>query len=388
MNKKILLFFHAGSLNRGCEAIVRTAVNEILIKFPFAELDLASFRPETDEVISHLVRHIFIQKSEPLKKYSLDWIISAFKIKLLNDESYAFRKMNKSIISKIKNYDTFISIGGDNYCYGEIPEIYEINRLIKKANKKLILWGASVGEEDLSLAKIEDLKNFDLLLARETLTEAVLKNAGCKNVKLVADGAFLMEKSELPLPEKFLENKTVGFNFSPLVFGKNPLSKEAAFLLIEHILKTTDFNIALVPHVNIEISNDYEVLKEFFEKYKNTNRVFLLPNNLNAIEYKGYIARMRFFIGARTHATIAAYSTGVPTMVLGYSVKSKGIAKDIFGEEKLVLGIDEISDAKKLIAKFEEMKTEEHSIKEILKNKIPEIKAMSQKAKEYLAKII
>ena len=225
-------------------------------------------------------------------------------------------------------------------------------------------------------------------MARETITEAVLKNAGCQNVRLVADGAFLMEKSELPLPEKFLENKTVGFNFSPLVFGKNPQSKEAAFLLIEHILETTDFNIALVPHVTIEISNDYETLKEFFEKYKETNRVFLLPDHLNATEYKGYIARMKFFIGARTHATIAAYSTGIPTMVLGYSVKSKGIAKDIFGEEKLVLGIDEISDAGKLIAKFEEMKNEEDSIKEILKNKIPKIKEMSQKAKTYLAEAL
>lgn len=388
MSQNILLFFHAGCLNRGCEAIVRTAIAEIKSQFPNSDIDLASFRPETDEVISHLVRHVYFQKSEPLKKYSLDWFISAFKIKLFNDESYAFRKMNKSIISKIKNYDTFISIGGDNYCYGEIPEIYEINRLIKKAGKKLILWGASVGEEDLSPAKIEDLKRFDLILARETLTEAVLKNAGCQNVKLVADGAFLMEKSELPLPELFLENKTIGFNFSPLVFGKNPQSKEAAFRLIEYILETTDFTIALVPHVTIKISNDYETLKEFFEKYKESDRVFILPDNLNATEYKGYIARMRFFIGARTHATIAAYSTGVPTMVLGYSVKSKGIAKDIFGEEKLVLSINEISDSEKLIAKFEEMKQEELMLKEILRNKIPHIKEMAQKAKSYLAEII
>ncbi len=67
MNKKILLFFHAGSLNRGCEAIVRTAIAEIKKIQPSAQIDLASFRPETDEVISHLVRHIFIQKSELLK---------------------------------------------------------------------------------------------------------------------------------------------------------------------------------------------------------------------------------------------------------------------------------------------------------------------------------
>ncbi|MFR4670990.1 MAG: hypothetical protein ACLT69_14285 [Intestinibacter bartlettii] len=45
---------------------------------------------------------------------------------------------------------------------------------------------------------------------------------------------------------------------------------------------------------------------------------------------KGYISRCRLY-RARTHATIAAYSTCVPTLVIGYSVKAKGIAKDIFG---------------------------------------------------------
>lgn len=384
---KILLFLHGGSLNRGCEAIVRTCVAEIKTQFPDAVIDLASYEPETDAHIEN-IHHVFRHEQKPPEKYSWTWLKSAFFVKFFNTEKYHHRYTQKDIIAKIKNYDVFISVGGDNYCYGEQPGFYEINRLIKKAGKKLILWGASIGEEDLSPAKIEDLKRFDLLLARETITEAVLKNAGCQNVRLVADGAFLMEKSEFPLPEKFLENKTVGFNFSPLIFGRNPQSKEAAFQLVEHILATTDFNIALVPHVTIEISNDYETLKEFFEKYKETNRVFLLPDHLNATEYKGYIARMKFFIGARTHATIAAYSTGIPTMVLGYSVKSKGIAKDIFGEEKLVLGIDEISTAQKLIAKFEEMKRDEEWIKEILKNRIPEIKKMSKKAKEYLAEIL
>ena len=384
---KILLFLHGGSLNRGCEAIVRTGVAEIKTQFPDAVIDLASYEPETDAHLEN-IHQVFRHEQKPPKKFSWAGLKSAFFVKFFQDEKYHYQYNQKDIIAKIKNYDVFISVGGDNYCYGELPGFYEINRLIKKAGKKLILWGASIGEEDLTPAKIQDLQRFDLLLARETLTEKVLKNAGCKNVKLVADGAFLMEKTELPLPEGFIENKTLGFNFSPLIFGRNPQSKEAAFQLVEHILATTDFNIALVPHVIQKGNNDYETLKEFFERYKETNRVFLLPNNLNATEYKGYIARMRFFIGARTHATIAAYSTGVPTMVLGYSVKSKGIAKDIFGEEKLVLGIEEISDAEKLIAKFEEMKQEELMLKEILRNKIPHIKEMAQKAKSYLAEII
>ena len=46
----------------------------------------------------------------------------------------------------------------------------------------------------------------------------------------------------------------------------------------------------------------------------------------NCMVIKGYISRCELFIGARTHATIAAYSTGVPTLVLGYSVKARGIA--------------------------------------------------------------
>ena len=53
-------------------------------------------------------------------------------------------------------------------------------------------------------------------------------------------------------------------------------------------------------------------------------------------------------------------------MVLGYSVKSKGISKDIFGEEKLVLDIEEISDSNKLKARFDEMVREEEEIRQKL----------------------
>ena len=46
---------------------------------------------------------------------------------------------------------------------------------------------------------------------------------------------------------------------------------------------------------------------------------------------------------ARTHASIAAYSSSVPTLVIGYSVKSRGIAKDLFGtEEHYVLPVEKI----------------------------------------------
>ncbi|MDQ0114827.1 polysaccharide pyruvyl transferase WcaK-like protein [Paenibacillus harenae] len=239
----------------------------------------------------------------------------------------------------------------------------------------------------MSDRKLEDLKLFDLILARETLTYNMLRNKGLRNVKLCADSAFTMEKEELPLPVGWSEGNTVGLNFSPLVWKRNKQSQAAVRELINHILSSTDMTIALTPHVIENDNNDYDVLKTYFEEFKHTGRVILLPDNLTAIQYKGYIARMRFFIGARTHATIAAYSNHVPTMVLGYSVKSKGIANDIFGEEKLVLGIDEISSGTKLMSKFDEMVNEEEEIKQALKQAIPAIKQMSYKAVEYLQEL-
>jgi len=283
--------------------------------------------------------------------------------------------------------DVCLSIGGDNYCYGEQPGWYEIDKRVKAQGKKLVLWGCSIGEEDMTPRKLEDLQLFDLILSRESLTYNMLVSKGLKNVKLCADPAFTMEKEELALPKGWQEGNTLGLNFSPLVWKRNKQSQAAVDELIQHILKTTDMTIALTPHVIIQGNNDYEVLSSYYETYKDTGRVVLLPDNLTAIQYKGYIARMRFFIGARTHATIAAYSNYVPTMVLGYSVKSKGIARDIFGEEKLVLGIDEISDSRRLIGKFDEMVGEEAELKNRLKQAIPEIKKMSYKAVNYLSEL-
>lgn len=380
---KILMFFHNGSLNRGCEAIVRSSVALIKSQNPNAEVNLASFNPSSDKVIP-LINTIFDATKIKISKFSLVGIIATLKFKLFKDENYYLRHEQENIIKHIPSHDILLSIGGDNYCYGEQPWVYEIDRNIKNAGKKLVLWGASIGDEDLSEIKIQDLKSFDLILARESLTFEILKKNGIENVKLIADSAFTMQKEELPLPMGWQEGNTIGFNFSPLVWNKNKASQKASFDLIQHILDTTDMTIALTPHVIEKGNDDYECLLDFYNNFKDSGRVILLPNNLNAIQYKGYISRMRFFIGARTHATIAAYSTLIPTLVLGYSIKSKGIAKDIFGEEKLVLSIKEISDSQKLIAKFEEMKAEEKEIITTLANKIPEIKKMSQKAAEYL----
>ena len=93
----------------------------------------------------------------------------------------------------------------------------------------------------------------------------------------------------------------------------------------------------------------------------------------NCCKLKGYIARCRFFVGARTHATIAAYSSCVPTLVIGYSVKARGIAKDLFGtEENYVLPVQQLREPDQLTNAFHWLEAREDSIRMHLTSRMQE----------------
>ena len=66
------------------------------------------------------------------------------------------------------------------------------------------------------------------------------------------------------------------------VWKRNKESQQAALKLVQHILDTTTMTICFTPHVIIPNNDDYKVLEEFYNHFKHTNRVILLPNNLNA----------------------------------------------------------------------------------------------------------
>ena len=92
-----------------------------------------------------------------------------------------------------------ISIGGDNYCYPwSAKQGAQWGAKIRKAGAKTVLWGCSVEEEFITPEVREDLARFDLITARETFTYELLKQIN-PNTVLVADPAFLLEKTDSPL---------------------------------------------------------------------------------------------------------------------------------------------------------------------------------------------
>ena len=221
---------------------------------------------------------------------------------------------------------------------------------------------------------LNDLKAYDLVVARESITAQAMRDAGM-NVRVWCDPAFTMAAEELPLPTGWKEKQTVGLNVSPLVLS-HAKDKEAALnafvSLVRHILRTNDCAVALIPHVTWAHDNDMDALSVIKAHFADEPRVFILSDRLNAMQYKGYVKRLCGLVTARTHVSVAAYSTFVPTLVIGYSVKARGIARDLFGsEEGHLIPAQELSGETELIAAYDALMRRGEAEREQLKARMP-----------------
>lgn len=380
---KYFLFNHAGSKNHGCEALVRGTVNIIENSDGNAEFALSSYDAQADNIDG-----VEVKQSATRELTFPEKIIAALDLRINKSEEYALEKMYSTVVADASECDVCLSVGGDTYCYGNNHGIQVLTKELKKAGKKVILWGASIGKEDLTEEKLKSLGDFDAIFAREPITFELLKEANANDkIFLFSDPAFCMERASVEMPEGFTRENTLGFNISPLIAKSNPKTLEIAENFIDFIFENTTLKVLLVPHVVEGNNNDYEFMKPVYEKFSETGRIAILPQTLNAMQYKGYIAHTRFFIGARTHSTIAAYSSGVPTIALGYSVKARGIAKDIFGEERNVLNFNSMTDAAPLKKEFLKLVEEENEIKGELMRSIPLRMRSAMEAGEMLQKI-
>lgn len=370
MHKNILLYAHGGSGNHGCEAIVRSTHALLQDKATFT---LLSKSP--DEDIQYGVGNLAAVQPHTQPDITNDFSSLIYRIsqKINHTREKYMRRIYRGMY-QLTGYDYAFSIGGDNYCYRNVPEeMAFLNKLLRDKGIKTVLWGCSLEPELVTPEIMEDLKSYHKIVARETLTRDFLLSHGADNVILAPDPAFALPRMDLPLPEGFQEKNTVGINLSPLImnYEKTPgLTMENYKRLVQHILSTTDMSIALIPHVVWSDNDDRAAMAPLYEQYKDTGRVIMIED-CNCCELKGYIARCRFLITARTHASIAAYSQGVPTLVMGYSTKARGIALDLFGQEEgYVLPVQQLERAEQLIHAFDSLVQREEQILDLYGEKL------------------
>lgn len=369
-NNQIFIYGHTGCNNHGNEAIVRGIVDLMGdIDINVITSDIESDRKFNLEEICKLI---------PLKReigrYSfiniLGFIAKEFHLK---DISLANR--HKSIFSLIKKGDIFLFEAGDQ-CFENkkiIENYHNFNlELLKHGARLFFLMGSFPATKVNELSFF--LNDYEHIILRESISFNALKNYGYNNISYSPCPAFKLIPAKLE-KNTFFEIPCIGLTIGWLAQNKsefNELLFKRVIDLVKYIINNTNYNIALIPHVNsFQALTDVSFLKKVKEEFYDENRIVLFQENSAQIQKK-LISRCLALVTVRTHASIAAYSSFVPALVIGYSQKSKGISKDIFGKERLLLPIENLRNEDALRNAFNELVTESFELKVYLKSRMPE----------------
>lgn len=386
--------------NRGCEAIARSTV--ILLKEQFGEIEVLvpSSNIERDkrqwpEAEANGVK--FVQAYLPW--FARYWVnLQRIPLRFLKQAGWPFPAPNW-LKEQIKSVDLVLAIGGDNYSLDyRIPSlIMGVDKLAMALGKPVVIWGASVGpfekEPDFVPTIKKHLEKMQSIGVRETISYRYLVDKlGLNNVQLMADPAFMLLKQDFDANAFWPKENgkgVLGLNISPFIEkytaqGQDLRSEVKEF--IRAVISEYGIGILLIPHVSSlsesKYNCDYHYMNEMMQELEEFgDSVRMLPNTLNASQLKQVISQLRFFIGARTHATIAALSSGVPTISISYSVKAKGINKDIFGNEDPVLETPKVSEVT-LRSSLDWLLVHEQELKERLSERVPELQ---KKVKSFMS---
>lgn len=176
------------------------------------------------------------------------------------------------------------------------------------------------------------IKTSSYVFSRDSLSTEVIKKLTGINAITVTDVAF-----SLPYEKRIRENHEfieVGLNPSGLLFDTQfPLSinyRDYLFKLMEFLVSDSKYRVFLIPHVwsdSIDtFENDLAVCNILKEKYPSVQVSDAFNTPMDA---KSFISGLDIFIGARMHATIASFSSGVATIPVSYSYKFEGLYESI-----------------------------------------------------------
>lgn len=353
MKKIILANAPINNGNRGCVALsitMMSLIDEVMRK---ANQEYELFL--TDSQFLKQEKHVY-----KIKGYEIQYDTCGYPKGLsLKDD---IKLTLKAIINRSnKSRKTFVSadyildIGqGDSFAdiYGEcrFKMIDRVHVLARKYNKPYCILPQTIGPfENSSIAQKahESIAKASFCMARDKQSyDYVIKNVPeQQKIAEYIDVAFFMPYEKIEQESGYTH---VGLNISSLLwhggytrdnqFGLKCDYKKLVKEIINYFLSLKNTKVHLIPHV-VEgergVENDYEVSYEIWREYNNTNLV-LAPFALGPIEIKSYIAGMDFFMGARMHATIGAFSSGVPVMPMAYSRKFNGLFVDTLQYDAMV----------------------------------------------------
>lgn len=375
--------------NRGCEAILRATLDLLRESFGPCRFINSPHWPDRPQAYGDLGPDV-IHAGRQRRRLGRGLLLTCASLLRL------YRRPEK-FAPYLPLATATLALGGDNYTldYGPPLRFFLANEATLQHGKPLVLWGASVGpfSSDPAFERFAAgaLRRVTLICARESETVRYLASIGVTdNVRPVADPAFLLTPEPIePLPRglEVIAGPCIGVNLSPLAGRYAPDRHrwlDRATECVRHILERTGLPVVLIPHVIQPFSNDLAFMRRIAARLrKHRDRLVLVGSAYNCRQLKWIISQVTAFVGARTHATIAALSGGVPTLSIGYSMKARGINQDLFGHTDWVEPVEHMT-GDTLATRLESLLAAADQVRQHLGGTIPDHQKKARRAAHYL----
>ncbi len=385
--------------NKGAVAMVNCIVNGVQKKFPSAKFIITSkFIKDPFHLEKQNIEILYDGEQAfdiPLLKIWIWWILNKIGINLKSI-------LNDPVIKKYLEADLIVSASGisfnDNF---GLIKIYHFSKYLQIPiflGKKVIKFTQTYGPFESSYNKFIAklcLNHIHLNMARGRHSLDNLKKISVeKNVKSYPDIALTLEAKYSEKMNDVIKNLSdkIIIGFSPNIVCKR-LDTSNEYVnnlksLCNHIMqKYENAYILFIPHSieksNLNIDDDYKICKELSEsinKYSRSKIINTLDNSPE--EIKWLISNCDFFIGSRFHSLIAAISSNVPSIAIGWHWKYEEMMEWL-GVENNVIQYWELT-SQKLIDLFENNFNSRKKIKEKLNTIIPELKIKAYSAIDYI----
>lgn len=232
--------------------------------------------------------------------------------------------------------------GGDSF-----SDIYGVRRLARKLlNKQMVLWTRTplvLGPQTYGPLAHRVIAPWfkhvvgraSQVYTRDKLSADFLASLVSREVRVATDVAVALPWDDRLYTVTNAGNRRVGISVSGLLwmggytrqnqFGLRSDYREYCHRLVDWLLNS-GWDVHLVAHVVGRAGEeiDEDDMRACLELAEAHPRAILAPTFGSPVEAKSFIGQMDLFIGSRMHATIASFTSGVPTIPVAYSRKFAG----------------------------------------------------------------
>ena len=250
-----------------------------------------------------------------------------------------------SVFRAFRESDLVVDIGGgdsfsDIYGWQRFGRMLLQKYMVHLAGRPLVLAPQTIGpfkSRFMQAIAALSIRWSAVISTRDAMSTQALRQMGIRKPVIEASDVALRLPFTPALQQRSDRPVRIGLNVSGLLmqggytrdnmFGlRIDYRKLMGDIIASFLSHPDDCEVHLVPHViswkRGAVEDDYQASLDLASEFP---QVKVAPAFATPSEAKSYISEFDFFMGARMHACIAAFSSGVPVVPIAYSRKFAGL---------------------------------------------------------------